>query len=251
VSDDHVIRNRAAWDRFAEEFVEPGRKAWADDEPTWGTWGVPEAEVGMLADVEGLDAIELGCGTAYVSAWLARRGARPVALDNSPVQLATARGFQAEFDLRFPLIHGDAERTALPDETFDYAISEYGAAIWCDPYAWIPEAARILRTGGRLAFLGNSYLCAICSPLDEEAPVDERLHRDHFGLHRFDWEDDQSTEFHIPHGEWIRLLRSNGFEIEDLVELQAPEESTTHYPWVTHEWARRWPNEEVWKARKR
>ncbi len=41
-----MIRNRAAWDRFAEEFVEPGRRAWANDEPTWGTWGVPEAEVG-------------------------------------------------------------------------------------------------------------------------------------------------------------------------------------------------------------
>ena len=25
-----------------------------------------------------MDAIELGCGTAYVSAWLAARGAKPV-----------------------------------------------------------------------------------------------------------------------------------------------------------------------------
>jgi hypothetical protein len=73
VTEDHVIRNRAAWDRFAEEFVQPGRKAWANDEPAWGTWGVPEAEVGMLSDVEGLVAVELGCGTGYLSAWLARR----------------------------------------------------------------------------------------------------------------------------------------------------------------------------------
>jgi hypothetical protein len=42
-------------------------------------------------------------------------------------------------------------------------------------------------------------------------------------MHRLVWEADQSTEFHIPHGEWIRLLRSNGFEVEDLIELQAPE----------------------------
>jgi SAM-dependent methyltransferase len=251
MAEDHVLRNRTAWDSFAEEFVEPGHEAWASDAPTWGTWGVPEAEVGMLENVEGLDAIELGCGTAYVSAWLARRGARPVGLDNSPVQLATARRFQDEFGLRFPLVHGNAEGTPFPDGSFDYAISEYGAAIWCDPYAWIPEAARLLRPGGRLAFLGNAYLAMVCTPLDEDAPVDERLHRDHFGMHRFDWAEDDSTEFHIPHGEWIRLLRANGFEVEDLVELRAPEGATTRFPWVKPEWARRWPSEEVWKARKR
>jgi 2-polyprenyl-3-methyl-5-hydroxy-6-metoxy-1,4-benzoquinol methylase len=99
MTEDHVVRNRAAWDRFAEEFVEPGRRSWASDEPTWGTWGVPEVKVGMLIDVAGLDTIELGCGTGYVSAWLARRGARPVGLDNSPVQLATARQFQSELGL--------------------------------------------------------------------------------------------------------------------------------------------------------
>jgi hypothetical protein len=76
MTEDHVVRNRAAWDRFAEEFVEPGRRSWASDEPTWGTWGVPEVKVGMLIDVAGLDTIELGCGTGYVSARLARRGTR-------------------------------------------------------------------------------------------------------------------------------------------------------------------------------
>ncbi len=91
----------------------------------------------------------------------------------------------------------------------------------------------------------------ICTPFDEEAPTGETLIREHFGMHRFDWAEDDSVEFHIPHGEWIRLLRSNGFEVEDLLELRAPEGATTRYPWVTPEWARRWPSEEVWKARKR
>src|SRR3954467_11803550 len=92
---EHVRRNREAWDSTAHEYVDPGRRNWAADAVTWGIWDVPEADVGMLpGDLAGLDTIELGCGTAYVSAWLARRGARPVGIDNSPAQLETARALQ-------------------------------------------------------------------------------------------------------------------------------------------------------------
>ena len=202
-------------------------------------------------DLSGMDTVELGCGTGYVSAWLARRGARPVGIDNSPAQLETARRFQTEFGLTFPLHLGDAEQTPFADESFDFAISEYGAAIWCDPYRWIPEAARILRPGGRLSFLGNSVLLMLTTPIDDEdAPAGEQLRRPLFGMYRFSWEDG-AVEFHLPHGEMIRLLRESGFEIEDLVEVEIAADATTRYPFLSPEWARRWPAEEVWKVRKR
>jgi len=89
---DHVRRNRDDWDRSAPNWVAAGRFLWNAEEPLWGVWRAPEAQVEMLAgELDGVDAIELGCGTAYVSAWLARRGARPVGIDISPAQLATAR----------------------------------------------------------------------------------------------------------------------------------------------------------------
>ena len=245
---EHVARNRASWDEWASDYVASGRRHWAAQEPSWGVWDVPESEVHMLPErLDGLDAIELGCGTAYVSAWLCRRGARPVGIDNSEAQLATARELQVEHGLEFPLLHGNAEQVPYPDESFDFAISEYGASIWCDPYRWIPEAARLLRPGGRLTFLVNAPLMMLCMPDTEEVmPPGEQLLRPYFGMHRFEWESDDSVEFHLPHGEMVSLLRDCGFEIEGLVEIQPPAGSGTSY-----EWARRWPSEEVWLARKR
>ncbi len=249
---EHVRRNRAYWDSIANDFVDRGRWAWAREEPAWGIWSIPESDVHILpGDLDGKDAIELGCGTAYVSAWLARRGARPVGIDNSPSQLDTARGFQREFGIEFPLMLGNAEAVPLPGGSFDLAISEYGAAIWADPYRWIPEAARLLRPGGELIFLGNSpWIMASVPDLETEGAATDRLMRPYFGMHRFEWPDSDGVEFHIGHGEWIRLLRANGLEIVDLIELRPGEQATTTSEWVTLDWARRWPSEQVWKARK-
>lgn len=248
---DHVTANRAAWDLAAPEYEEPGHEAWASVEPWWGIWRVPESQLHVLPDVHGRDVIELGCGTAYVSAWLARCGARPVGLDNSRAQLANARKFQREFGLEFPLIHASAEAVPLARESFDVAISEYGACFWCDPGKWIPEAARLLRPGGELVFMTQSVLVMLCMPdLEADGPAKDRLLRDQFGMHRFEWPDYPAIEFHTSHGDIIRILRDSGFEVEDLIEVRPPEASTTRHPLVTLEWARRWPCEEVWKARK-
>ena len=200
--------------------------------------------------VDGLDTVELGCGTGYVSGWLARRGARCVGIDNSMGQLTTARRLQTEFDQPFPLIQASAEEAPFPDGSFDLAISEYGASIWCDPYRWIPEAARLLRPGGLLVFLVNGVLLMLCLPDEPEATAGDRLLRSSFGMHRVEWSDDDSVEFHLGHGDMVRLLRDSGFSVEELIEVEVPEGSTTRYPFVSLDWARRWPCEEVWKARR-
>ena len=249
---EHVRRNRAAWDSFAPRYAEAGRRAWASNAPSWGIFSVPEADVGALPEsLEGMDVVELGCGTAFVSSWLARRGARPVGIDNSPAQLENARRFQAEFGVDFPLHLGNAEQTPFPDESFDLAISEYGASIWCDPYRWIPEAARILRPGGQLVYLVNGTIFMLCVPDEENEPAQDRLLRDYFGMHRFEWLDDPSVEFHLGYGDMIRLLRSCGFDVEDMIEVRPPPDATSPFASAPIEWARRWPVEEVWKARKR
>jgi SAM-dependent methyltransferase len=249
---DYISANAAWWDARGLDQLSLARRQWAAEEPDWGIFAIPEATINLLpSQLEGARTVELGCGTAYVSAWMARRGALPVGVDPTPGQLRIARQFQEEFGLPFPLVRAAGEEVPLRSGSFDLVISEYGAAIWADPYAWIPEAARLLRPGGELVLLGNSALLMLCAPDEDGVPASDRLLRDHFGMHRFEWPDDPTVEFHLGHGDWIRLLRANGFEVEDLIELRPPPDAISDYPFVTVEWARRWPAEEVWRARLR
>lgn len=249
---DYVARNRAVWTKTNEEFTDAAaQRSWGEGAITWGVFGVPEAEVGVLGDVSDLDVIELGCGTAYFSAWLARRGAQPVGVDVTPAQLATARRMQEQTGLAFELIEANAEDVPLADASFDLVLSEYGASLWCDPERWVPEAARLLRPHGRLVFLTNSMLQILCVP-DEPGYATERLLRPQRDLHRITWSFEDGVEFFRSHGEWIDLLHESGFEVERLVELYAPEGATTHeyYDGATADWARKWPSEDLWAARK-
>ena len=248
---EYISRNVETWTKINAEFTGPSaRAAWAKEELALGVFGHSQVRRDIFGDVAGLDVVELGCGTAYVSAWFARKGARPVGVDPTPAQLATARQMQEEFGLEFPLIEGVAESVPLADASFDLAISEYGASIWSDPYRWIPEASRLLRPEGRLVFLRNSPLSMLCMKLDG---VDECLQRPQRELSRIEWPDTGEVEFHPGHGELIDILVGAGFEIERLIELFAPEDAETHsyYSYVPAEWARKWPAEEIWATRKR
>lgn len=248
---DYIKVNAAAWDQRHDDQLKTARRGWSATEHTWGIFGISEESVRLLPDdLPGKTTLELGCGTAYVSAWLARCGAIPVGVDPSRGQLEIARQFQAEFGLSFPLVRASGEHVPLADASFDLVVSEYGAAIWADPYAWIPEASRLLRSGGELVFLGNSTLFMLCVPDEDETPATAELLRPQFGMHRFEWSDDPTIEFHLGHGDWIRLLRQNGFEVLDLVELRPEAGATSPFGFVETWWAERWPCEEVWRARK-
>jgi SAM-dependent methyltransferase len=250
---EHVRENRRYWDERADEWVAAGERGWRE-EPNWGNWALPESQLHLLPDdMTGMAAIELGCGTAYVSAWMARRGARVVGIDNSERQLATARRLAAEHGVPLTLHHGNAEVVPYPDASFDFAISEYGAAIWCDPRVWIPEAHRVLRPGGQLVFLGNSPLATMCMP-ESGTACEPRLHRSYFELGRIDWtkcaHDPGGMEFNLPISQWLALFREVGFEVLDYLELQVPAGSPDRH-FTPGAWAERWPAEHVWKLRRR
>ncbi len=207
----------------------------------------------QITDMRGMRALELGCGTAYVSAWMARRGAVVTGIDNSEAQLRTAARLAGEHGIAIELIHGNAEMVPAEDGSFDYTVSEYGAAIWCDPYKWIPEAHRLLRTGGELAFLGTHPLAMACTPPNGD-PSEDRLHRPWFGMHSFDFRavevDPGGMEFNLGTGEWVRLFSDTGFRVLSYRELRAPESASEDRFGLPVAWARKWPAEQVWHLRK-
>jgi SAM-dependent methyltransferase len=244
-----IARNRAVWAVMNERFTDAAaEEMWARPEMVWGLFAVAERDLGVLGHVRDLDVLELACGTAYFSAWLARAGARVLAVDLSGEQLATARRLQRRLGPAFPLVQADAERVPLASGRFDLVVSEHGAAAWCDPGRWLPEAARLLRPGGRLVFLTNSHLSALCVPAGEGV-AEERLVRGQREAYRVQW-DGGGIEFHPSHGDWVRLLRGAGFVVEAMHEIYAPPDGGDHpfYEIVSAAWAARWPAEELWVA---
>ena len=250
---DYVLKNRAHWDKQAPDWVEAGERNWAD-EPSWGIWGIPETELHLLPeDMTGMHAIELGCGTGYVSAWMIRRGARCVGIDNSEQQLETARRLAEKYVVDLKLIHGNAEVVPYPDESFDFAMSEYGVAIWADPYKWVPEAWRVLRCGGELSLLGTHPFVMTAQHYDTDAPATRNLVYPYFDMHRIDWDDgeDSGTDFNLTISNWMRLFRDVGFEIVDYHELRSPTAGDDTRFYVTADWAHDYPAEQAWRLRKR
>ena len=246
---DDVSRNREAWNAISDDYQRAHDAQLGVDEIVWGNWSIPDDELGALGDVAGKDVLELGCGAARFSIKLAKRGARPVGLDLSPTQLAHARRLLSEAGVDFPLVEASATDVPLPDASFDIVFTDHGGMTWADPYLTVPEVARLLRPGGLFVFNMASPLVTVCTTPTGGAT--ERLVNDYFGMHReeSDW---GAVEFQLPYGEWIRLLRANGFELEALIELRPPEDATTSYgDWVSVDWARRWPGENIWKARMR
>jgi ubiquinone/menaquinone biosynthesis C-methylase UbiE len=248
ISTRHVRKNRRYWDGVSERYQRDHAPQLGRLRPAWGVWRAPESRLQILGDVRGREILEYGCGGAQWSGWLARMGARPVGLDLSLKQLRHASEHMGSPGHRFPLVNADAERTPFADATFDVVMCDHGAMTFADPHRTVPEVARVLRPGGLFAFCHASPFHFVCWD-DARDRVTTKLAHDYFGMRKWD---EETVDFMLPYGGWIRLFRDHGLEIEDLIEPRPPAGARTTYRWFAPlSWARRFPSESIWRLRKR
>jgi SAM-dependent methyltransferase len=111
----------------------------------------PVEAVRWLAGDEPRDVVDLGAGTGKLTRALVSFGHRVTAIEPLPEMLellpAAAPGAAA--------ILGSAEVIPLPDEHAD-VVTCAQSFHWFDHAVALPEIARVLRPGGRLAFVWNT-----------------------------------------------------------------------------------------------
>ena len=152
--------NRSWWDDEADGYQAEHGDFLGNRSPggdfVWGPERLREADVHLLGDVTGKDVLEIGCGSAPCSRWLAAQGAHPVGLDVSVGMLAHAVTAMELDERKVPLVRAGAEHLPFADESFDLACSAFGAVPFvADSARLMSEAARVLRPGGRWVFATN------------------------------------------------------------------------------------------------
>ncbi|MGF1646873.1 MAG: class I SAM-dependent methyltransferase [Kineosporiaceae bacterium] len=213
-----VTANRRWWDASAEKYQESHAAFLAGF--VWGPEGLREDDADLLGPVNGRDVLEVGAGAGQCSAWLAARGARPVALDISAGMLR-----QAPTAVRARAVQADAGRLPFADGAFDVAFSAYGAL----PFT--PAADRVLTEVHRVLRPVGRWVFSVTHPVrwafpDDPGPAGLRATLSYFSRTPYVETDREGrlgyAEFHRTVGDWVRLITGAGFVLRDLVEPEWP-----------------------------
>ncbi len=191
----------------------------------WGPEGLAEADAGLLGppgELVGQRVLEVGCGAAQSSRWLAARGVDAVGVDIAVNQLEHARRSVPPADV----VAATATALPFPDVTFDAAFAAYGAIQFvADLPRLLAEVRRVLRPGGRWVF-------SVTHPVrwafpDDPGPAGLSVSGSYFDRTPYVERDGSGVavyaEFHRTVGDYVAALVGAGFTIETMVEPEWPD----------------------------
>lgn len=230
VDDEETQRaNRTDWDLHADAYQDEHGAFLGDADLLWGPEGLRESQARLLGEVGDGRTLEVGCGAAQGSRWLATQGAHPVALDLSEAQLRHARRLNRSTGVAVPLVLATATRLPFADATFDVVFSAYGALPFvADAATALAEAARVLRPGGRFAF-SLTHPVRWAFP-DDPGPEGLRVTSSYWDLTPYVEEDEHGHVRYVEHhrtlGDWVGLLHAAGLRLEALHEPEWPPRHT-------------------------
>ncbi len=235
-AEDSVRANLAWWDADAEDYHRTHGDFLGSDSETgefvWCPEGLHEGDVHLLGELADRDVLEVGCGSAPCSRWLASQGARPVGLDLSSGMLARGRARMAQGGPQVPLVQASADALPFADASFDLACSAFGAVPFvADSGLVMAEVARVLRPGGRWVFSVNHPMRWVFP--DDPGPRGLTATISYFDRSPYVEVDTDGrptyAEHHRTLGDRVREIVAAGLELVDLVEPDWPE-------WLDREW---------------
>lgn len=220
-----VRANRQWWDRDADAYQAAHGDFLGDADFVWCPENLREEDVHLLGDVVGRDVLEVGCGAAMCSRWLAAHGARPVAFDLSAGMLRHARDGAARTGVGVPLVQADAQYLPFRSASFDIAFTAFGAvAFVADSARVMRELARVLRAGGRWVF-ATTHPIRWAFP-DDPGPGGLIASIPYFNRSAYAEYADDGTPTYVEHhrtlGDRVREIVAAGFRLVDLIEPEWP-----------------------------
>lgn len=231
-TDEAQTANLAWWDADANDYQATHGEFLGDEDFLWCPEGLHEEQLGLLGDIAGTDVLEIGSGAAACSRWLARNGARPVALDVSAGMLRHAAAGGERTGLRVPLVQANAERLPFADRSFDTACSAFGGIPFVTSIeAAFGEVVRVLRPGGRWVF-------AVTHPMrwifpDDPGPPGLTASQPYFDRTPYTEVDDAGrptyVEYHHTLGDYVHALNAAGLRLMDLIEPEWPAGHTRNW----------------------
>ncbi|WP_405135965.1 class I SAM-dependent methyltransferase [Nocardia sp. NBC_01388] len=235
-SDASQRASRRWWDADAAAYHETHADFLGVDsaagEFVWCPEGLHEGDWRFLGDIAGKRILEIGCGSAPCSRWLAAHGAHPVGLDISRRMLDRGLAAMAAGGPRVPLVQAGAEELPFADASFDLACSAFGGVPFvADSAKVMREVARVLRPGGRWVFSVNHPMRWIFP--DDPGPEGLRATIPYFDRTPYVELDADGEPTYVEHhrtvGDRVREVVAAGLNLVDLVEPEWPE-------WLEREW---------------